>query len=552
MIRHIGASMVHALVTHVSSPRRHATVVSRSMSAGSALEALKRSDTLSKHLPRCRWAVPSVLSKSKKGMIGQQFMLPMMSKLFLAVHVCACCVDAQKESGTSFGSLFRNVDPLYAPLRSASLQQDSAQAQFTAPWHLDRIDQRNLQLDRTFTPQNYAENVNIYIVSAGINGAHIDFRAESGDQLSRVKAAYTVDPASPADLDIRGEGTIAAGTAAGAVHGVAKGATLHSVKVFRDDVLDYTAPRQDVLDGLSWIVEHHEKPAVVLWLTFSSSPIRHDFLKEEVLGNLTQAGLVVVVPAGFSPVHTAGAESADACSVTVANSARAFTVSSSSRNDLLASGSVGGRRFEARTGDCVALYAPGTDVLGPSRSPATSELVMVSSPVIAPAVVAGVAATYLSVFPAAGPDEVRKAMLDASTPNAIKLSESRLGPLAHSRVVPIGTGQLHARLFPLHMELSSSGPRNSKQTISLGLHFPHQVPAQVSTSDIRISLEGLFPTWPSLNVSILPAETRGYIISAKVPDQYHGKVTVSTPFTKTLTFQQVSTTVATPLVHQLL
>lgn len=52
------------------------------------------------------------------------------------------------------------------------------------------------------------------------------------------------------------------------------------------------------------------------------------------------------------------------------------------------------------------LYAPGTDVLGPRQSPASSELVMVSSSVIAPAIVAGVAATYLSVFPSARPREV--------------------------------------------------------------------------------------------------------------------------------------------------
>lgn len=102
--------------------------------------------------------------------------------------------------------------------------------------------------------QNYAENANIYVVSAGINAAHIDFRGMNDDKTTRVVPAYTVDPASPADVDIRGEGTIAAAAAAGAVYGVAKGATLHSVKVFRDDVVDYTAPRQDVLDGLSWVV----------------------------------------------------------------------------------------------------------------------------------------------------------------------------------------------------------------------------------------------------------------------------------------------------------
>lgn len=69
-------------------------------------------------------------------------------------------------------------------------------------------------------------------------------------------------------------------------------------------------------------------------------------------------------------------------------------------------GTLAGTRFQARSGDCVALYAPGMDVLGASRSPAKTELVMASSPVVAPAIVAGVAATFLSAFPAASPNEV--------------------------------------------------------------------------------------------------------------------------------------------------
>lgn len=45
-------------------------------------------------------------------------------------------------------------------------------------------------------------------------------------------------------------------------------------------------------------------------------------------------------------------------------------------------------------------------VIGPRRSPASSELAMVSSPVIAPAIVAGVAATFLSALPTANPEQV--------------------------------------------------------------------------------------------------------------------------------------------------
>ena len=35
---------------------------------------------------------------------------------------------------------------------------------------------------------------------------------------------------------------------------MAKGATIHSVKVFRDDVSAYAAPEADVLTGVQWVV----------------------------------------------------------------------------------------------------------------------------------------------------------------------------------------------------------------------------------------------------------------------------------------------------------
>lgn len=57
-----------------------------------------------------------------------------------------------------------------------------------------------------------------------------------------------------------------------------------------------------------------------------------------MLRNLTHAGVLVVVPAGFSPKQELDAVSPDACSVAVASSALSFTVSSSSRGDQIGSG----------------------------------------------------------------------------------------------------------------------------------------------------------------------------------------------------------------------
>ena len=99
--------------------------------------------------------------------------------------------------------------------------------------------------------QSNGSGVNIYVVSGGVHKWHQDLAAKDGQP--RVVPAYSVHHASPADIDIRGEGTAAAAAAAGLLSGVAKGATIHSVKVFRDETADFTAPKEDVLNGLNWI-----------------------------------------------------------------------------------------------------------------------------------------------------------------------------------------------------------------------------------------------------------------------------------------------------------
>jgi hypothetical protein len=86
--------------------------------------------------------------------------------------------------------------------------------------------------------------------------------------------------------------------------------------------------------------EHHVKPAVVLWLTFASELSVYDPDKEAAVRNLTEVGLPVVVPAGFTQIQQDGPVMLDACHVAVANSARTLTVSTASQTDKLASGAI--------------------------------------------------------------------------------------------------------------------------------------------------------------------------------------------------------------------
>lgn len=119
--------------------------------------------------------------------------------------------------------------------------------------------------------------------------------------------------------------------------------------------------------------------------------------------------------------------------------------------------------------------------------------------------------------------QIHKALVDAATHKAISLPNAELGSIVHSRVVPFGTGRPDADLYPLYMELSSSGPRNSKLIINLGLRFSHRIPLSLQAGDIDILLEDRLGSIPS-NVSQVPGEMHGYIVSAELPDKYLGKV----------------------------
>ena len=75
----------------------------------------------------------------------------------------------------------------FAALSGAQLEQ--AQRAWV-PWHLDRIDQRNPQLDGRFTATATGSGVNVYIVSSGVHAEHAELRSMDSASESRVMPAF--------------------------------------------------------------------------------------------------------------------------------------------------------------------------------------------------------------------------------------------------------------------------------------------------------------------------------------------------------------------------
>ncbi len=97
-------------------------------------------------------------------------------------------------------------------------------SQTPATWGLDRIDQRDLPLNNTYTYNQTGAGVNAYIIDTGMRATHQEFSGRVGNGADFVGDGNGTN-------DCNGHGTHVAGTTGGTTYGVAKQVTLHAVRV---------------------------------------------------------------------------------------------------------------------------------------------------------------------------------------------------------------------------------------------------------------------------------------------------------------------------------
>lgn len=289
-----------------------------------------------------------------------------------------------------------------------------ASTQASPPWGLDRIDQRSLPLNGAYNYYYTGAGVHAYIIDSGLRATHQEFAGRVGNGWSYISDGHGTD-------DCFGHGTHVAGIVGGATYGVAKGVTLHAVRVF--DCAGNTT-NSTVIAGVNGVTANASKPAVAnMSLRGGASTAMDDAVRNSIA-----SGVTYVVAAGND-------NGANACNYSPARVSQALTVGSTTSSDA--------RSSFSNIGSCLDLFAPGSSILS-AWIGSDSDALYDSGTSMASPHVAGAAALYLETAPSATPAQVASQIVANTT---------------YGKVTDPGSGSPNRLLFSLkQLTAAITGP----------------------------------------------------------------------------------------------
>ncbi|MDB4880732.1 MAG: Alkaline serine exoprotease precursor [Gemmatimonadetes bacterium] len=325
----------------------------------------------------------------------------------LAVLVAGCTPGAQGRGGAPSVASAGRAMP--APAVDVALTVAR-----TVSVALDRIDQRDLPLDRTYRHFGTGRGISIYVFDGGVLDTHPEL-------VGRVRRGFDAFPGD--ERVCNAHGTAVAGAVAGRTLGVAPEARIVDVKMVECGRVRGSIDA--IVRATEWVLEDHarhpERRAVANWSFVADTGASVPALNDAV-ARLRAAGIPVVVSAGNVEV--------DACHISPANAPGAIVVGASQVRRGTPASWVDGRAPRTAFGRCLDVFAPGDSVLLPGmdlEGLPVSQLWNGTS--MSAGYVSGAVALFLETHPTASVGDVRAHITASSSAARVDPRSPRAGML---------------------------------------------------------------------------------------------------------------------------
>lgn len=283
------------------------------------------------------------------------------------------------------------------------------------PWHLDRLDQRHLPLNRLYSVKPVTSSaIHIYLLDSGVRVSHSELR-------NRVIAGFDfVNMRLHSAPDCTGHGTHVAGLITGEHFGVAKHSNIIAVRIFD---CNNTASLSILIDSLQWVLADsraHAYENAIIALSFDLPSVSSSILPKL----LHQLNLPIIIPGGN--------QFKSYCESIFPSFPTVLSIGATTSTDAVSAFS--------NHGNCVSLFAPGSEIRScwHTSETATRE---VSGSAQSAGLVAGIVGVLLDLNPGLAATKTKTMLESLSTKDVVHdIPSNYSSRLAYVRTVPGYTG----------------------------------------------------------------------------------------------------------------